>query len=164
MYKYEEKDLILVEQKEVEFDKECEEVYLEELEDIKKLGQDMINFCVENGGVGLAAPQIGINKKMFVWMNGNDSFQIILNPKYHKTDKKTSNLIEGCLSYPDMNFFVQRSKYINAMFDMYNEKKNEFKRVYRKLSGEKAYIFQHETDHVYGITINMIGEEFNLNE
>lgn len=164
MYKYEEKELELIDPTNPILHQECEDVLPEEFEDVKKLGEKMISFCAEKGGLGLAASQIGINKKMFIWMNGSDSFQIIINPRYHKSDKKTSNLIEGCLSYPDKNFFVVRHKYINAIFDVYNEREKKFKKVYRKLSGEKAYVFQHETDHVYGITLEKSGEEFNLED
>lgn len=135
----------------------CEDVKLSEFEYMKELGEQLIEICIENGGVGLSAPQVGIFKKMFIWMNGNDTYQIVINPKYYYADKKTSNLVEGCLSYPDRNFFTTRYKYINASYDVLVN--GEIKRIYRKLSGEKAFIFQHETDHTCGQTIKMIGQE-----
>src|SRR6056297_385348 len=85
----------------------CEEVYPEEMSEIKKLGEAMIKLCVEQGGLGLAAPQVGIMKRMFVWMNGSNTFQIVVNPKFFP-DKKETNTVEGCLTYPEQQYHMKR--------------------------------------------------------
>lgn len=136
---------------------ECEDVYVEEFEEIKKLGEDMIEYCVEKGGLGLAAPQVGVLKKMFVWMNAENSFQIVLNPHIF-LDKKKTNVLEGCLSYPGEQYFVQRSKKCRVRFEYMKD--GEFKTHFRNLHGEKSFIFQHETDHLGGITVATRGQLF----
>lgn len=133
---------------------ECEEVTLEEAIELKEIGEQMIEYCANNGGAGLAAPQIGIFKNMFVWMNSANSFQIVYNPRYFKDGKKT-NVIEGCLSYPDENYYLQRWKRISAVSFVIHE--GEFKKLTQHLSGERAFIFQHETDHLSGKTIAIEG-------
>lgn len=127
------------------------EVNLEEVADLMELVPDMIKICQEKGGVGLAAPQIGVYKKMFIWMDKQNSFEVVFNPSYFKDGKKT-NVIEGCLSYPEQNFYVKRWKNISVVYFDQN-----FKRKTRKLSFERSFIFQHETDHLSGETINIKG-------
>jgi len=142
----------------------CEEVYPEEMDDIKKLGEAMIRLCVEKGGLGLAAPQVGVMKRMFVWMNGQSTFQIVVNPKFFP-DKKTTNTVEGCLTYPEKQYYMKRFKSGNARFEIQDPKNpSEFKRAFKKLSGERALVFQHELDHTNGLTIAMQGQLMNWNK
>ncbi|RLD62130.1 MAG: hypothetical protein DRJ01_06675 [Bacteroidetes bacterium] len=140
---------------------ECEDVLLEEFEEIKKLGEDMIEYCVEKGGLGLAAPQVGVKKNVFIWMNAENSFQIVLNPKIF-LDKKKTNVLEGCLSYPDEQYFVQRSKKVRVRFEYVKD--GELKTHFRNLTGEKAFIFQHEYDHLQGETIATKGLKLNTDD
>lgn len=140
----------------------CEEVFPEEMEEFIKLGEVMIKFCVESGGLGLSAPQIGIMKKMFIWSNAYNQFQIIVNPCFFPTGKKT-NVVEGCLSYPGNQYFIQRYKYGNASFNILDPNdKTKFKKSFRKLSGERAFVWQHELDHLNGITISIKGKLFEI--
>lgn len=133
--------------------KGCSPVVPEEAEEIIKLGEKMIQLCVDNGGVGLAAPQVGVYKRMFVWMNGNSTFQIVLNPSWVPQEKKKTNLVEACLSYPKQNFFLTRYKRIHAQFETWSPTENKIYKWKKDLSGERSYIFQHETDHLFGQTI-----------
>jgi peptide deformylase len=137
----------------------CTEVTEEEAPELIKTGEEMIKFCVSKGGVGLSASQIGINKKMFIWLireNGSlNDFQIVFNPKYIK-DGKEVRMIEGCLTYGEEHFLVNRYKYIRAIY--YTFFQGKFKKVTVALSGMRSIVFQHETDHTNGITIAMKGE------
>eukprot|EP00957_Ditylum_brightwellii_P124109 9460595-Ditylum_brightwellii.AAC.1 len=68
-------------------------------------------------GVGLAAPQVGINKRLMVYNESGDrkkwlSEVIMVNPKIVEFSDATDVENEGCLSFPDMNGDVQRSKWI----------------------------------------------------
>lgn len=155
------KELKLVNSELIE-DCDCEEITQDEFEEIKTLGEAMIKKCIELGGVGLAAPQIGIFKKMFVWKNSENTFQIAINPKYFMKEKKRTNIIEACLSYPERTYYMSRYKKISASF--YVLKDGELQRIYRTLSGRQAYIFQHETDHINGITIAMKGTDITPEE
>ena len=149
MYVYKEGDLILSAKEDI-VDIECEDVVVEEFDEIKKLGEAMITYCAENGGLGLAAPQVGVLKNMFVWRNGENSFQIVLNPKIFPEKKKT-NVVEGCLSYPDENYFLERYKKIRIKFYFFVD--GELKSHSKNILGEKSFIFQHEFDHLSGETI-----------
>ena len=164
LYKFDpNKQIELVETSKIE-GCECEEVFIEEWDDIKLLGQEMIKLCVDKGGLGLAAPQVGVMKKMFVWMNGTNSFQIVINPSFFP-EKKITNLVEGCLSYPGSHFYLQRYKSGNIRFEILDPKDNsKFKKVFRKVSGERSFVFQHELDHINGITIAMKGKPFQIGE
>lgn len=165
MYIYKEGDLKLSAPDEIT-NVECEDVSVEEFEEIKKLGEAMITYCAENGGLGLAAPQVGVLKNMFVWMNGENSFQIILNPKIFP-EKKTTNVVESCLSYPKEHYFLKRFKKIRVKFNYVEKLKDglyEMKSHSRNLYGEKSFIFQHEFHHLLGKTIATEGTLFSKDE
>ena len=134
--------------------KMCEPVKEEEVKDLIPIGEQMIKICLEKGGLGLAAPQIGIYKSMFVWMNTDESFQIVFNPTYYPDGKKT-NVIEGCLSFPDESYYLQRLKEIRAVFYTYDG--NKMIKNTKRLIGQKAFVFQHEAQHLSNITIADIG-------
>jgi peptide deformylase len=133
----------------------CEEVKEEEIEEMIQLGKEMIDFCSEKNAAGLSGPQIGVFKKIFVYKRTQDSYQIIFNPSYIRLSKKPIKVIETCLSYKE-NYIVERSKSIQAIY--YTVKNNKLIKKGEELSKEKAIYFQHETDHLSGITIRMIGK------
>ncbi len=94
-------------------------------------------------GIGLAAPQVGINEQIFVVDTGKDSFAII-NPKIIKA-AGAQDSEEGCLSIPNLHVNVQRAKELEVEFiDEDNEP------VRAKISGLLAKVFQHENDHLQG--------------
>lgn len=133
----------------------CENITKEEAPEMIELGKKMIEYCFRNGAVGLSAPQIGIYKNMFVYRKTEDSFQIIINPSYIKLSKKPMKVLESCLTYKDKSFLVERYKEIQAIFYVF-----ENNNLYRKgmsLKGEKAIVFQHESDHLVGKTIKTVG-------
>jgi peptide deformylase len=166
IYKFEDKPLVIADPSVVEggLGWECFDVIPEEMEDIRKLGEVMIRLCAESGGLGLAAPQVGIMKKMFVWSNAQNQFQIVVNPVFFP-DGKTTNVVEGCLTYPGKQFFLKRYKAGNARSDMLDPNDNtKFKRLFKKLSGERSLIWQHELDHLSGITIATKGKPFEVGE
>ena len=97
----------------------------------------------ERDGVGLAAPQVGVNKRIFVADMGEGPV-IFVNPKILKKSNPTF-LEEGCLSVPGIVVNVQRPENITVEYiDHVNH------RVRREYSGLTAKIFQHEADHLDG--------------
>ena len=161
IYKFDENEELELAPIEAVENADCEEVLAEEIPEIKKLGEAMIRLCVEKSGLGLAAPQVGVMKRMFVWMNGSNTFQIVLNPAFFP-DKKTTHTVEGCLTYPEQQYYMTRFKSGNARFEVPDPKDpTKLKKVFRKLSGERALVFQHELDHTQGNTIAMKGELMN---
>jgi peptide deformylase len=135
-----------------------EEVKEEELDEIIEIGEEMIKYCVENGGIGLAAPQVGIFKSFFVYSPKPDIFQIVINPKWARAENKKTNTVEGCLSYPNQNYYLERYKYISAIFYGKSKKTGKMEKITKRMSRDEAIIFQHEADHLIGKTISTEGK------
>ena len=94
-------------------------------------------------GVGLAAPQVGINEQIFVVDTGKDTFAVI-NPKIIRAVGSETGE-EGCLSIPHLQVNVKRAKEIEVEFI---DEENQLVRA--KISGLLAKVFQHENDHLQG--------------
>lgn len=102
-----------------------------------------------HGGVGIAAPQIGINRNIiFVqrFDKKDEPFEVYLNPKIVWRSKLIRKGVEGCLSIPDIREDVYRNYVIEVEYlTKRGEKRNE------KIEGFTAVIFQHEIDHLNGV-------------
>lgn len=120
-----------------------------------KLADDMVEFMRKEKGIGLAAPQIGIRKRLFV-MEIDGKVYHCFNPEIWKTSDETEVLSEGCLSFPGEECKIKRAKEIHAMFQ--NEMGDP---VVEKFEGLSARCFQHELDHLNGITMQQRLEEQN---
>jgi peptide deformylase len=103
----------------------------------------------EHAGVGIAAPQVGINKNL-IWVQRFDKagepFEFFINPKIIWRSKLTRLGAEGCLSIPDRRDDVTRSYAIRLQ---YWDKNGNV--IEENIEGFTAVIFQHEVDHLYGI-------------
>lgn len=97
------------------------------------------------GGIGLAAPQIGVSKRVIVIDDGGDAYMMI-NPKITWKSKELSSFDEACLSVPDEHGEVIRPVSIKVKFQ---DKTGKYK--HWKLDGLKARVVQHEIDHLDGI-------------
>ena len=88
----------------------CSDVTVEEAEDMMKLGYEMIDFCREKDGIGMAGPQVGILKNIIVKRDMvNPNFEIIFNPSFYREGSPITT-VEGCLTYPGEHFFQRRFK------------------------------------------------------
>jgi peptide deformylase len=136
---------------------------VESIEVLKNLGGDslfkeMLNVCIKNQGIGLAAPQVGIYYKFFIAkLYQHEPFKVYVNPIYRPLCCETIDSIEGCLTYgKDKTYKVKRhvkilAEYQEIGFDGFIDKTFA-------LEDLAATIFQHETDHINSITIAAIGE------
>lgn len=117
--------------------------------EIKKLAEDMIETMLksEPEGVGLAAPQVGISKKIFVAQVGREP-RVFVNPEIVKKSKKTEIMEEGCLSLPGIWLKIKRAKKIELDALDINGQKLKI-----KAEGLFARILQHEIDHLEGTLI-----------
>lgn len=117
--------------------------------------EDMWNSLAAAGGIGLAAPQIGISKQLAVIklteesdrypdMEDSEAF-IIFNPKITVLDKTEQGFWEGCLSVPGLRGFVERPRKIRVDFLDENAKPR-----YIEVEDFLATVFQHELDHLVG--------------
>lgn len=102
-----------------------------------------------NPGIGIAAPQVGINKNL-VWVQRFDKegepFELYLNPKITWRSALLRKGMEGCLSIPDIDGQVLRNYTIRLTYLDKDGKFNE-----EMIEGFTAVVFQHETDHLNGI-------------
>jgi peptide deformylase len=103
----------------------------------------MFETVIACKGVGLAAPQVGINEQIFVVDTGKEVFAAI-NPKIIKTVGKEV-MEEGCLSIPYVLVDVKRAKTVWVEFT-----DQENAQVRAQLNGLTARVFQHEYDHLQG--------------
>lgn len=116
----------------------------------KDLFQKMSQALAEQAdGVALAAPQVGVSKRIFIVSGraiGTDQDLIFINPRLVKTSKKKLEQDEGCLSLRWLYGVTSRAS--KASVEAYDEKGKKF---IRHGSGLIAQIFQHEIDHLDGI-------------
>ena len=122
-------------------------------QDKEEFERDMIAVMLKERGMGLAANQIGITKRFFAI--GHESFDtfkksaIIWNPQVINFSEEKIIDVEGCLSFKDIFVKVERPKTIEVQYET-TQGKTEF----AKLDGMESKCFQHELDHLDGITFN----------
>jgi peptide deformylase len=111
------------------------------------LVEDMIDTVSDENisGVGLAAPQIGVLKRVIV-VNLGDKFESYINPEIEIIGKRTSTEDEGCLSIYSVKSEVKRP---NKILFKAKNLKNQDVRI--EAEGISARIFLHEVDHLDGI-------------
>ena len=117
--------------------------------DERKLMDDMLETMYAANGIGLAAIQIGIPKRIIVMdisKDGNKNPMFFVNPIIKNKDKEKTTYEEGCLSVPNYFAEVDRPKYCEVEYLDY-EGKNKI----LKADGLLATCIQHEMDHLEGI-------------
>ena len=122
-------------------------------DDLEKFEADMINLMSKERGMGLAANQVGITKRFFaIGHESFDTFQkhaIIWNPQVINFSEEKVIDVEGCLSFKDIFIKVERPKVIEVKYET-----TQGKTKFAKLNGMESKCFQHELDHLDGITFN----------
>lgn len=123
--------------------------------ELKKLIDDMWTTLAEAEGVGLAAPQIGKNIRLFIvdctpWGDDDptlaDYRKVFINPEIYEESEETSLFEEGCLSLPGLHENVRRPvairmRYLDENFEEHDE----------EFTGKPARVIQHEYDHIEGM-------------
>lgn len=116
-------------------------------ENLAALVRAMHVAMAREGGVGLAAPQVGISRRIAVAGVGGEKFTWI-NPRVVAVRGGRDWLMEGCLSLPGEDFKIPRWLDITAeWYDVAGDIHVE------RLKGLLAQVFQHEVDHLLGILI-----------
>ena len=119
----------------------CDKVDIEEGEAIgAKLLQELSN---SKYGVGLAAPQIGITKRVCV-INVNEPL-VLINPEIIEWSEESTYIKEGCLSFPGLFVAIERAYGVSTRFQLSSgeEQSGNFINI-------SAKIFQHESEHMDG--------------
>jgi peptide deformylase len=109
----------------------------------------MIDLMYEHAGVGLAATQVNIPLRLFVWdptgKRGEGRPQVWLNPTLSRP-RSAEEGEEGCLSLPGIHANVIRAKTVHVhAYDIHGQE------IDTEFSGYEARILQHETDHLNGV-------------
>lgn len=123
----------------------CQPINKENPEYMNNLINGMVKLMIENQGCGIAAPQVGVNKRLFVAILDNSRLELFVNPTIVSHGEETETNTEGCLSIPDKHGEVER--YITIKVKYFNGKENKTE----TFEGMNARIVQHEYDHLQGI-------------
>lgn len=120
-------------------------------DDVKKMAREMFKVMYAMNGVGLAAPQVGINKRLMVFNPEGEEKSwldeaILVNPKIVAFGKGKVTEEEGCLSFPGMRGQVERANWVKV--EAVNAKGKKIKKKYTDWT---ARIFMHEYDHLDGV-------------
>lgn len=139
--------------------KVSEEVTEFDTPELHALIQDMRDTMASLNGAGLAAPQIGVLKRVVIFgVSGNPRYPdiepvqqtVLINPILNALTEETDGMWEGCLSVPGMRGYVERPNKIQYQgFDEYGNEIN------REASGFHAIVVQHECDHLDGVLYPM---------
>lgn len=115
-------------------------------EALGRLAADMTETMKAAPGVGLAAPQVGVSRRLFTFDDGGDHAGALCNPEivWYSDEKQTGE--EGCLSIPQIYFPVTRSQQVKVRAQTLAGEPVEMEG-----EGLLARIFQHEIDHLNGI-------------
>ena len=119
-------------------------------DELRRLLDDMLETMYAAPGIGLAAVQVGILKRLIVIDISKDKDKkeplFLINPKIISKSKQTSTYEEGCLSLPGHFAEIERPAECEINFIDYNGKKKEI-----KADGLLSTCIQHEVDHLDGV-------------
>lgn len=150
--------------------------------EIRRLIADMVDTLADASGVGLAAPQVHVPKRLVIFHipesrarealdddieedeeddeeNGNGDavpMTVLINPEIEALSDETVIGVEGCLSLPDMIGRVPRFRHIR-----YKALTPDGSNIEREVSGFHARVVQHECDHLEGILYPMRMEDLS---
>lgn len=111
-----------------------------------RLTEGMFTTMYGAAGIGLAAPQVGVQQRFFVYDHGERS-GVILNPRIVESDGEWC-FKEGCLSIPDLSFEIVRPKQIHLIgIDLQGDE------VSIEADELESRLFQHELDHLDGVLL-----------
>lgn len=118
---------------------------------IKEFSQDMIDTMYKYDGIGLAACQVGVLKRIVVYdvdyikEGGSKNPKVLINPVITKSSKQMVTTEEGCLSFPDLFGYVDRYEKITVKAKDLNGKE-----ITINAKDIESVVLQHEIDHLDG--------------
>jgi peptide deformylase len=118
--------------------------------EIQRLIRDLLETMAEYNGVGLAAPQVHVSKRLVLVGGGEDEdgepiVRVLINPELKITTTELAGMWEGCLSIPGLRGFVERPRGVEVRAYDGQGQKLQF-----TLEGFPAVVMQHECDHLDG--------------
>jgi peptide deformylase len=125
--------------------------------EIRRLVADMIETMRDAQGLGLAAPQVHVPLRLFVWRGEGNAVSVLANPEVEPLGEETESAWEGCLSIPGLRGCVTRPRRIR-----FRGLNREGRPVEGEAEGMAARVIQHETDHLDGVLYPMRMDDFAL--
>lgn len=125
------------------------------IEERRRIGKEMIDIMFDHNGMGLAAPQVGLNQRLFVMRDPHEPARrshgmIFSNPEIVEHGHDKPNDFEGCLSLLSVKTKIKRWHWVEFGFDDLEE---PGERLVWRFEGVNARCVQHEIDHLDGILI-----------
>jgi peptide deformylase len=118
----------------------------------EKLAYDMIVIMKESDAIGLAAPQVGENTALMIIGHEDNGYVVCINPTWEiAEDSKDEEFLEGCVSFPGLELTITRPNSIIGTFTNL-----EGVRKSSTFMGVWAQAFQHECDHLNGVTFDTL--------
>jgi peptide deformylase len=126
---------------------------------LRRLAADMLETMYAAPGRGLAGPQVGVLRRVFVmdvaWKDGDPEPMVFLDPEIVWSSPETRTGTEGCLSIPGVTAEVERAAEIEVTW-----RDLDGARHARRFDGFAAICIQHETDHLDGlVTFDRVAPE-----
>lgn len=123
----------------------CSEVVDAVTDDIRQLMDDMVETMRHADGVGLAAVQVGVHKRILV-MEIDEQVYYLVNPEITESSSEENIYEEGCLSFPQQRAMVTRPKQVKVSYLDYNGEPRTL-----ECDALLATCVQHEMDHLNGV-------------
>ena len=123
----------------------CSEAVEEVTDELRTFMDDMVETMRHEDGVGLAAVQVGVHKRILVMEIDNKIYHLV-NPEIVKQSEEQNIYEEGCLSFPDQRALVTRPKYVTVNYLDYHGKPQTL-----ECDALLATCVQHEIDHLNGV-------------
>jgi peptide deformylase len=114
--------------------------------DLETLSKDMFLLMWSNGGIGLAASQVGMAVRMFVMGSQHGPNYVCVNPEIIELGPEVASP-EGCLTYTALWLNIKRPEWVHARYRTLTGETVE-----HKFEGLMARCYLHELDHLNGIT------------
>lgn len=113
-----------------------------------RLVDDMLETMYDEPGLGLAAPQVGVRKRLFVYdLEEGEAPSVLINPEIIESDGQWEYL-EGCLSVPGLSWTITRPKLVHIRgLDLDGNEVNI------EADELEARLYQHEMDHLNGVLL-----------
>jgi len=116
-------------------------------DDLARLAERMTALMHDANGVGLAATQVGVLQRMFVFVDAGED-RVLVNPVLGRSSRSSETDVEGCLSLQDVHVPVERPTEVTiAGVDLHGEP------VSYDLEAPSSRVVQHELDHLAGVLI-----------
>ncbi len=125
--------------------------------EIARLLADMAETLADAGGIGLAAPQVHVPLRLFLWRDGDAGLRTLINPELEPEGAASEPAWEGCLSIPGLRGLVERPAAVR--FRGFDGTGATVAGVARGLA---ARVLQHEQDHLDGIVYPMRMTDLSL--